>query len=38
MEGPDGPLYALANNRDGGGNPQKDDDKIIRLKPAVGVK
>ncbi|AEI46213.1 hypothetical protein KNP414_07727 [Paenibacillus mucilaginosus KNP414] len=36
VEGPDGPLYALANNRDGGGNPH--DDKIIRLKPAVGVK
>jgi glucose/arabinose dehydrogenase len=31
VEGPDGTLYLLTNNRDGRGNPTADDDRVIRL-------
>lgn len=33
--GPDGYLYILTNNTDGRGNPQKNDDKLIRVNPEV---
>jgi glucose/arabinose dehydrogenase len=33
VEGPDGALYLLTNNRDGRGNPQPGDDKIHRIVP-----
>lgn len=33
--GPDGYFYILTNNRDGRGVPTADDDKIIRLNPAI---
>ncbi len=33
VEGPDGFLYFLTNNRDGRGTPQKGDDKIYRIVP-----
>lgn len=32
VAGPDGYLYFLTNNRDGRGNPRKNDDKILRFK------
>jgi glucose/arabinose dehydrogenase len=35
MIGPDGKLYLLTNNRDGRGNPQANDDKIIRIDPML---
>lgn len=31
VQGPDGALYILTNNRDGRGNPRQGDDKILRL-------
>jgi glucose/arabinose dehydrogenase len=33
VEGPDGALYLLTSNRDGRGDPSRDDDRIIRLMP-----
>lgn len=33
VEGPDGSLYFLSNNRDGRGNPKSGDDKIYRIVP-----
>jgi glucose/arabinose dehydrogenase len=33
VEGPDGALYFLTNNRDGRGDPQPGDDKIYRITP-----
>jgi quinoprotein glucose dehydrogenase len=33
VEGPDGALYFLTNNRDGRGSPQAGDDKIYRIVP-----
>ncbi|MBI5204961.1 MAG: PQQ-dependent sugar dehydrogenase [Nitrospirae bacterium] len=33
VEGPDGFLYFLTNNRDGRGNPSAGDDKIYRIMP-----
>ena len=32
-EGPDGYIYFSTSNRDGRGNPAKDDDRIMRLVP-----
>lgn len=32
-EGPDGTLYLMTNNRDGRGNPQAQDDRLIALRP-----
>jgi quinoprotein glucose dehydrogenase len=34
VEGPDGFLYFLTNNRDGRGKPQPGDDRIYRITPA----
>ncbi|HKG16782.1 MAG TPA: PQQ-dependent sugar dehydrogenase [Solirubrobacteraceae bacterium] len=36
VEGPDGALYALTNNRDGRGNPQPGDDRVLRIIPPAG--
>ncbi|NHN32033.1 PQQ-dependent sugar dehydrogenase [Paenibacillus agricola] len=33
MEGPDGSIYIMTNNRDGRGNPGAEDDRLIRLRP-----
>lgn len=35
--GPDGNLYLLTSNKDGRGNPDQNDDKIIRIAPAKVV-
>jgi len=36
VEGPDGALYLLTNNRDGRGEPRPGDDRIVRLVPPAG--
>ena len=33
VEGPDGAIYLLTNNRDGRGSPRRGDDRIIRIVP-----
>jgi glucose/arabinose dehydrogenase len=33
VEGPDGGIYLLTNNRDGRGSPRRGDDRIIRIVP-----
>jgi quinoprotein glucose dehydrogenase len=35
VEGPDGALYFLTNNRDGRGEPRPGDDRIYRIVPAA---
>ena len=35
VQGPDGYIYILTNNRDGRGKPRKGDDKILRIKNLV---
>ena len=36
VEGPDGALYLLTNNRDGRGSPNEGDDRILRVVPPAG--
>lgn len=36
VEGPDGSIYLMTNNRDGRGQPQAGDDKLIRLVERSG--
>jgi len=36
VEGPEGTLYALTNNRDGRGTPRGSDDRIVRITPPGG--
>lgn len=36
IEGPEGALYALTNNRDGRGSPRAGDDRIVRIIPPAG--
>jgi glucose/arabinose dehydrogenase len=36
VEGPDGALYALTNNRDGRGDPRAGDDRVLRIIPPAG--
>lgn len=36
VEGPDGALYALTSNRDGRGDPDDDDDRVLRIIPPAG--
>jgi glucose/arabinose dehydrogenase len=36
VEGPDGGIYLLTNNRDGRGTPRGGDDRIIRIVPPRG--
>lgn len=36
VEGPDGALYLLTNNRDGRGSPNDGDDRILRVVPPAG--
>jgi len=35
-QGPDGALYLLTSNRDGRGDPEPEDDRLIKLTPAGG--
>lgn len=35
VEGPDGNLYILTSNQDGRGNPQSNDDRIIKIIPII---
>ena len=36
VEGPDGALYVLTNNRDGRGSPREGDDRVLRVVPPAG--
>ncbi|HEV2771785.1 MAG TPA: PQQ-dependent sugar dehydrogenase [Thermoleophilaceae bacterium] len=35
-EGPDGALYVLTSNRDGRGEPEPEDDRVLRIVPPAG--